>query len=65
MIPFRHKFVTRHFITKQPLLLHVMLKQGKMWFTLENDNRDLSQKLAQPKSPQIENLTSNKNKNLY
>ena len=41
-IPFRDKFVTRCLITKQPLLLHAMLKQGKMWFTLENDNRNNS-----------------------
>ena len=42
MIPFRDKFVTRCFINKQPLLLHVMLKQGKTWFMLENNNRDQS-----------------------
>ena len=42
VILFRDKFVTRHLITKQPLFLHVMLKQGKTWFTLENDNRDQS-----------------------
>ena len=42
MIPFKDKFVTRRLITKQPLLLHVMQKQGKRWFTLENDNRDQS-----------------------
>ena len=42
MMPFRDKFVTRCLITKQPLLLHVMLKQGKTWFTLENNNRDQS-----------------------
>ena len=40
IIPFRHKFRSRKFIRKQPLLLHVMLKQGRTWFTLENDNRD-------------------------
>ena len=43
IIPFRDKFVTRCLITQQPLLLHVILKQGKTWFTLENDNRDQSQ----------------------
>ena len=48
VIPFRDgfvtrdKFVTRCLITKQPLLLHVILKQGKLWVTLENDNRDQS-----------------------
>ena len=42
IIPFRDKFVTRCLITKQPLLLHLMLKEGKTWFTLVNDNRDQS-----------------------
>ena len=40
IIPFRDKFITRCLIAKQPLLLHVMMKQGKTWFTLEIDNRD-------------------------
>ena len=40
IIPFRDKFRVRRVIRKQPLLLHVMLKQGKTWFTLEKDNRD-------------------------
>ena len=40
MILFRDKFITRCLITKQPLLLRVMLKQGKKWFTLESNNRD-------------------------
>ena len=34
-IPFRDKFRAR----KQLLLLHIMLKQGKTWFTLEYNNR--------------------------
>ena len=40
VIPFRDRFGIRCIITKQPLLLHIMLKQGKTQFTLENDNRD-------------------------
>ena len=40
IILFRDTFRARKLIRKQPLLLHMMLKQGKTWFTLENDNRD-------------------------
>ena len=40
VIPFRDKFRVRKCIRKQILPLHVMLRQGKMWFTLENDNRE-------------------------
>ena len=40
VIPFRDKVRVRKLIRKQPLLLHVMLKQGKMWFTSVNDNRE-------------------------
>ena len=40
ILPFRDKFSARRLIKKQTLFLHVMLKQGKTWFTLENDNRD-------------------------
>ena len=40
ILQFRDKFQARKLIRKQPLLLHMMLKQGKTWFTLENDNRD-------------------------
>ena len=39
-LPFRDKFRARKLIRKQPLLLHMMLKQVKTCFTLENDNRD-------------------------
>ena len=42
IIPFRDKFITRHLIARQSLLLHVMMKQGKTWFMSENDNRDES-----------------------
>ena len=40
VLPFRDKFRARKLIRKQPLLLHVMLKQGKTWFALESDNRE-------------------------
>ena len=40
-IPFRDKFGIRRLVSKEPLLLHVMLKQGRTWFTLEsNDVRE-------------------------
>ena len=40
-IPFREKFGIRRLLSKGPLLLHVMLKQGRTWFTLEsNDVRE-------------------------
>ena len=40
--PFRDKFRARKLLRKQPLLFHVMLKQGKTWFTLEYENRSPS-----------------------
>ena len=40
IVPFGDKFRARKLITKQLLLLQVMLKQGKTWFTLEYDNRN-------------------------
>ena len=40
-IPFRDKFVIRGLVSKEPMLLHVMLKQGRTSFTLEgNDVRE-------------------------
>ena len=35
---FRDKFRARKLLRKQLLLLHMMLKQGKTWFTLEYHN---------------------------
>ena len=40
ILPFRHRFSARKLVRKQPLLLHVVLRQGKTWYTLENDNRN-------------------------
>ena len=42
ILPFRDKFRVRKLLRKQLLLLHMMLKQGKTWFTLEYDNRNPS-----------------------
>ena len=42
IFPFRDKFRVSKLIKKQPLLLHVMLKQGRTWFILECDNRNPS-----------------------
>ena len=40
-IPFRDKFGIRRLVRKETLLLHVMLKQGRTWFTLDvNDVRE-------------------------
>ena len=40
ILPFKDKFGVIKLIRKQPPVLHVMLKQSKTWFTLENDNID-------------------------
>ena len=36
IIPFRDKFKIRQIIKSQPLLLHLMLKQGQTWYLLSN-----------------------------
>ena len=36
IIPFRDKFKIRRIIKNQPLLLHLMLKQGQTWYPLSN-----------------------------
>ena len=36
IIPFRDKFKIRWIIESQPLLLHLMLKQGQTWYPLSN-----------------------------
>ena len=40
IIPSRDKFRIRQLVSKEPLLLHVMLKQGKTWFSLDSTNRE-------------------------
>ena len=37
-IKFRDKFKIRHLVKREPLLLHIMLKQGFTWFTLVSDH---------------------------
>ena len=56
MIPFRDKFVTRHLIIKQTLLLHVMLKQGKMCLLWKMRVGTKVQPQALPKSLCIKDL---------
>ena len=36
IIPFRDKFKIRQMIGNRPLLLHLMLKQGRTWYPLSN-----------------------------
>ena len=36
ILPFQDKFKIRHMIRSQPLLLHLMLKQGQTWYPLSN-----------------------------
>ena len=37
---FRDKFKLRCIARREPLLLYIMLKQGMMWFSLENNNEN-------------------------
>ena len=38
MIKFRDKFRITHMLKREPLLFHIMLKQGFNWFTLASNN---------------------------
>ena len=42
VIPLRDKFRAKKLIRKQPLFFHVMLKQGKTWFTVDHNGRNPS-----------------------
>ena len=42
VIPLRDKFRARKLLRRQPLFFHVMLKQGKTWFTLDHNDRNTS-----------------------
>ena len=42
IIPFREKYRARRLLRKHPLLFYVMLKQGKTWFSLVPEPRNLS-----------------------
>ena len=37
-INFRDNFKIRHMMEREPLLFHVMLRQGFSWFTLASNN---------------------------
>ena len=43
IIPFRGKFKIRCIVRREPVLLHIMLKQGMMWFSLVNNNNNTSE----------------------
>ena len=40
VIPLRDKFRARRILRRQPLLFHVMLKQGKTWFSVDHNDRN-------------------------
>ena len=40
IIPFRDYFKIRCFVRREPLLLHIMLKKGMTWLSLENNNEN-------------------------
>ena len=40
IIPLRDNFKIRSIIKREPLLLHIMLKQGMTWFSLENSSEN-------------------------
>ena len=42
MIPFKERYRARRLLRKHPLLFYVMLKQGKTWFSLDLESRNLS-----------------------
>ena len=42
VIPLRGKFRTRKLLRRQPLFFHVILKQGKTWFTVDHNDRNPS-----------------------
>ena len=40
MIKLRYKLKIRHMMKKEPLLFHIMLKQGFDWFTLASNTQE-------------------------
>ena len=42
IIPFKERYRGRKLLGKQPLLFYIMLKQGKTWFSLVPEPRNLS-----------------------
>ena len=41
-IPFKERYRARRLLRKHPLLFYIMLKQGKTWFSLVSEPRELS-----------------------
>ena len=42
IVPFKERYRARRLLRKHPLLFYVMLKQGKTWFSLVLEPRNLS-----------------------
>ena len=42
IIPFKERYRARKLLRKHPLLFYIMLKQGKTWFSLVLESRNLS-----------------------
>ena len=42
IIPFRERYRARKLLRKHPLLFYIMLEQGKTWFSLVPEPRNLS-----------------------
>ena len=42
IIPFKERYGARKLLGKHPLLFYIMLKQGKTWFSLVPEPRNLS-----------------------
>ena len=42
IIPFKERYRARRLLRKHPLVFYVMLKQGKTWFSLVPEPRNLS-----------------------
>ena len=42
IIPFKERYRARKLLRKHPLLFYIMLKQGKTWFSLVPEPRNLS-----------------------
>ena len=42
IIPFKERYRATRLLRKHPLLFYIMLKQGKMWFSLDPEPRELS-----------------------
>ena len=56
IIPFRDKFRIRQIMKSRPLLLHLMLKQGRTWYPLSNvrDIMEIENNVPQPIDMHVE-----------